>query len=249
MDKVAYFISDAHLGIDPPGSLPHREERLVELLRSWKGTASHVVVVGDLFEFWFEYRDYVSKNHMPLIRALADLVDSGVSVHLFRGNHDFALGDFFEKSVGAHVHDNAVLEIQGKRIYVAHGDGVVKSDWKYRLYRRILDCRVNRRLFGMFHPDWGMALARFVGRSSRNANKDKVVPIDEYLDWGAKVLREKACDICIHGHHHMAGIWKLDGGVVASPGEWIKKFTVLQLENGELSLKDIDCKPSFAAPR
>ena len=177
---------------------------------------------------------------MPLIRALAELVESGVSVHLFRGNHDFALGDFFEKSVGVHVHDRSVLEIQGKRIYVAHGDGVIKSDWKYRLFRKILDCSMNRRLFGMVHPDWGMSLARFVGRNSRKVGENKVIAIDEYLDWGAKMLREKACDICVHGHHHIAGVWNVDGGVVASPGEWIKKFTVLQLENGELSLKNID---------
>lgn len=241
MDKVAYFISDAHLGIEPPGCLPNREERLVELLRSWKGNASHVVIVGDLFEFWFEYRDYISKNHLALIRALADLVESGVSVHLFRGNHDFALGNFFEKSVGVNVHDSAVLEIQGKRIYVAHGDGVIKSDWKYRLYRKILDCSVNRWLFGMFHPDWGMALARFVGRNSRKVGENKVIPLDEYLEWGNGILREKACDICIHGHHHLAGIWKQENGIVASPGEWIKKFTVLRLENGELSLMNIDC--------
>lgn len=240
MDKVAYFISDAHLGIEPPGCLPNREKRLVELLCSWKGTASHVVIVGDLFEFWFEYRDYVSKNHMPLIRALADLVDSGVSVHLFRGNHDFALGSFFEKSVGVHVHDRAVLEIQGKRVYVAHGDGVIKSDWKYRLFRKILDCPVNRWLFRMFHPDFGMSLARFVGRNSRRLGENNVAPVAEYLEWGKKVLREENCDICVHGHHHLAGIWKVENGVVASPGEWIKKFTVLQLENGELSLKDID---------
>lgn len=240
MDKVAYFISDAHLGIDPPGSLPRREERLVELLRSWKESASHVVIVGDLFEFWFEYRDYVSKNHLALIRALAELVESGVSVHLFRGNHDFALGSFFEKSVGVHVHDRAVLEIQGKRVYVAHGDGVIKSDWKYRLFRKILDCPVNRWLFRMFHPDFGMSLARFVGRNSRRLGENNVAPVAEYLEWGKKVLREENCDICVHGHHHLAGIWKQENGLVASPGEWIKKFTVLQLENGELSLKDID---------
>ena len=240
MDKVAYFISDAHLGIEPPGCLPNREERLVELLRSWKDSASHVVIVGDLFEFWFEYRDYVSKNHLSLIRALADLVESGVSVHLFRGNHDFALGNFFEKSVGVHVHNRAVLEIQGKRVYVAHGDGVIKSDWKYRLFRKILDCPVNRWLFRMLHPDFGMSLARFVGRNSRRLGENNVAPVDEYLDWGKKVLREENCDICVHGHHHQAGIWKVENGIVASPGEWIKKFTVLQLENGELLLKNVD---------
>lgn len=239
MEKVAYFISDAHLGIDPPECKPDRERRLVELLQSWKNTASHVVVVGDLFEFWYEYRDYVSCNHMPLLRAFSDLVDAGVEVHLLRGNHDFALGSFFEKSVGAHVHDTLQLEIQGKKIYIAHGDGVIKSDWSYRLYRKILDCPLNRWLFRQFHPDWGMSLARFVGRNSRKHGENKVIRLDEYLDWGKRMLREHECDFCIHGHHHVSGIWNVENGAVASPGEWIKKFTFLQLEKGELSLREL----------
>lgn len=239
MEKVAYFISDAHLGIDPPGCKPDRERRLVELLRSWKETASHIVIAGDLFEFWYEYRDYVSCNHMPLLRVLGDLADAGVEIHLFRGNHDFALGSFFEKSVGAHIHDSHLLEIQGKKIYIAHGDGVIKSDWSYRLYRKILDCPLNRWLFRQFHPDWGMALARFVGRNSRKLGENKAIPLEEYLAWGDGVLCEHGCDFCIHGHHHISGIWNVKNGIVASPGEWIKKFTFLQLEKGELSLKEL----------
>lgn len=240
MNKVAYFISDAHLGIDPPGSLPAREQKLVELLRSWKDSASHVVIVGDLFEFWYEYKYYVCQDHMPLFHALMDLVESGVQVHLFRGNHDFAYGNFFEKSLGVRVHNKAVLEIQGKRIYVTHGDGVTRSDWSYRLFRRILDFPLNRKLFALLHPDWGMALARFVGRNSRRLGENKEVPIDEYLEWGKSVLATEKCDFCIHGHHHLAGIWDFGTGCVASPGEWIKKFTALRLENGELSLKNFD---------
>lgn len=240
MKKVAYFISDAHLGIDPPGCLPGREQKLVELLRSWKDSASHVVIVGDLFEFWYEYRYYVCSSHMPLMFALAELVEAGVQVHILRGNHDFALGDFFQKSIGAQVHGNLLQEIQGKRIYATHGDGVIKSDWSYRLFRRILDFPMNRRLFSMLHPDMGMALARFVGRNSRRLGENKDIKIDEYLEWGNESLKKFGCDICIHGHHHAAGIWNVSNGIVASPGEWIKKFTVLQLEDGELSLKNFE---------
>ena len=236
MNKIAYFISDAHLGIEPPGCKPNREDALIEFLRLVKDSASHVVIVGDLFEFWYEYRDYVSKHHFPLFCALADLVNAGVEVHLLRGNHDFAMEGFFE-TMGVHVHSKLQLEIQGKKIYMAHGDGVIKSDWSYRLYRKILDFPLDRFLFRQLHPDWGMALARFVGRNSRKLGENKEIRIDEYLQWASACLKKFSCNLCVHGHHHIPGIWNVDGGIVASPGEWIKKFTFLQMEKGELSLK------------
>ena len=166
MELPAYFICDAHLGIDPPGCVPDRESKLVRQLESWEGKASHVVIVGDLFEFWYEYRYYVSSAHMELFRVLSELVRSGVQVHLLRGNHDFAYGDFFPKELGVQVHKELVLDIQGKRVYFRHGDGVPKSDRGYRFLRRVLDFPLNRRLFRMIHPDLGMAIARFVGRNS-----------------------------------------------------------------------------------
>ena len=240
MDKPAYFLGDAHLGVNPPGAVPHREELLVEFLKSMKGKASHVVILGDLFEFWYEYRYYVSKDHFALFRALADLVESGVEVHLLRGNHDFALGSFFTDQLNVHVHNQLELEIQGKRICVAHGDGVARSDRCYRVYRKILDFPLNRRLFGLLHPDFGMELARFVGRNSRKAGADRDVHLDEYCDWGERILVERNCQICIHGHHHVSGIWPVKSGIVASPGEWIKKLAYLMLENGELSIKEFE---------
>ena len=160
MELPAYFISDAHLGIEPPGAVPDREESLIQLLSSWKGKASHVVVIGDLFEFWYEYSYYVASAHFKLYRAFAELVDSGVEVHLLRGNHDFAYGDFFPKHLGVAVHKSLILEIQGKRVFFTHGDGVAKSDGGYRFLRKVIDLPLNRFLFKQIHPDWGMGLAR-----------------------------------------------------------------------------------------
>ena len=239
MSLPAYFISDAHLGIDPPGCKPGRESRLVSQLESWVGKASHVVIVGDLFEFWYEYRFYVPRDHMPLFNALAALVKAGAEVHLLQGNHDFAFGDFFPKSLGVQVHKSLLLEIQGKRLYFRHGDGVAKSDRGYRFLRRILDLPLNRWLFSRLHPDTGMAIARFVGRNSRKIGESREIRLEEYLEWGAKILKEENCDFCIHGHHHIAGIWDVEGGTVASPGEWIWNPSYLELADGQLSLKSV----------
>ena len=134
------------------------------------------------------------------------------------------------------VHRSLVLEIQGKKVYFHHGDGVAKSDRGYRFLRRVLDLPLNRKLFKQIHPDWGMALARFVGRNSRKVGETREIKLQEYLDWGASAIRRKNCDICIHGHHHLAGIWDVDGGTVASPGEWIRKPAFLRMEEGGLSL-------------
>ena len=237
MESPAYFLCDAHLGIEPPGCVPDREAKLVRQLESWVGKASHVVIVGDLFEFWYEYRYYVASGHMELFRVLGELVRSGTQVHLLRGNHDFAYGEFFPKQLGIQVHNELVLDIQGKRVYFRHGDGVPKSDRGYRILRRILDFPLNRWLFRRIHPDIGMGIARFVGRNSRRYGECRPIRIEEYLAWGDKVLKRGPYDYCIIGHHHTAGIWNVDNGIVASPGEWIKKPAFLQMEKGGIELK------------
>lgn len=236
MDKPAYFLSDAHLGIEPPGCVPDRESKLIRLLESWKGCASHVVFVGDLFEFWYEYRYYVVSKHMKLFHALSDLVKSGTEVHLLEGNHDFAYGRFFPEELGVKVHKELVLEIQGRRVYFRHGDGVASSDYGYRFLRRVLDFPLNRWLFSQIHPDRGMAIARFVGRNSRKYGEDREIRLDQYLKWADCVMDKTSCDFCIHGHHHLAGIWEMEHGVAASAGEWIKRPAFLKMEKGGLSL-------------
>ncbi len=238
MDRKAYFINDAHLGVDPQGCVPNREDRLVEFLKSLVGNASHLVVVGDLFEFWYEYSYYVSRDHFKLFSVMSALVESGTQVHLLQGNHDFAYGDFFPKALGVQVHKELVLEIQGKKVLCRHGDGVAKSDFGYRIFRKILDFPLNRWLFKQLHPDWGMGLAKFVGRNSRKYGESRVIKMDEYLNWANANMAKKGCDICVLGHHHIFGKWNVENGVVASAGDWIKKLTYLQMEAGEISVEN-----------
>ncbi|WP_407449693.1 UDP-2,3-diacylglucosamine diphosphatase [Fibrobacter sp.] len=236
MNSSAYFISDAHLGVNPPGSVPNREQALVHFMESIKGKASHLVIVGDLFEFWYEYNDYVCRNHMDLFFAMRELVKSGCEVHLLQGNHDFAYGDFFPKSLGVLTHKELKLDIQGKKVYFRHGDGVAKSDFGYRLFRRVLDFPLNRFLFRQLHPDWGMALARFVGRNSRKVGESRIIKMEEYLHWANCMLEKTGCSYCILGHHHISGIWNVENGTVASAGDWMKKLTYLRMEAGELDI-------------
>ena len=240
MNSTAYFISDAHLGVNPPLSVPNREQALVRFMESIKGKASHLVIVGDLFEFWYEYNDYVCRNHMDLFFAMRELVKSGCEVHLLQGNHDFAYGDFFPKSLGVLTHKELKLDIQGKKVYFRHGDGVAKSDFGYRLFRRVLDFPLNRFLFRQLHPDWGMALARFVGRNSRKVGESRIIKMEEYLHWANRMLEKTGCSYCILGHHHISGIWNVEKGIVASAGDWMKKLTYLRMEAGELDIQNFE---------
>lgn len=239
MEQPAYFLSDAHLGAFPSGCVAQREELLVHQLESWVGKASHVFVLGDLFEFWMEYRHYVGKRHFRVLRALSLLVDNGCQVHLFQGNHDFAYGCYFTEELGVQVHRELVTELQGHRLFLCHGDGLARSDRAYRVARRIVDFAPNRFLFRLIHPDWGMELARLVGSTSREANKDRERPLAEYLAGAAQKMREHGCDLFVHGHHHQGGSWNIAEGQVVNSGQWLFRLGYARLLQGKCEFVEV----------
>jgi UDP-2,3-diacylglucosamine hydrolase len=218
---AAYFISDAHLGISPKGAIPEREERLLAFLKELEGKATHLFIVGDLFEFWYEYNFYVPSKHFKLLRTLADLKDKGCKVKLLRGNHDFACGNFFENELGIETRSHFVEELHGRRVYVCHGDGLARGDGSYRFFRKILDFKPNRFLFKWLHPDIGMRLALSIGSNSRDFNKKRIVPEEEYLARAREIMRKNNCDTFVHGHNHRGGVWKVPEGVVINCGQWL----------------------------
>jgi UDP-2,3-diacylglucosamine hydrolase len=152
---------------------------------------------------------------------LADLKDSGCEVKLIEGNHDFAYGNFFRSELGIETLKNAVAELHGRRVYICHGDGMPKRDGSYRLFRKILDFKPNRLLFKLLHPDIGMRLALSVGSNSREANKKRMAPEEEYLEKARALMRENGCDTFAHGHNHQRGLWKVPEGVVINCGNWL----------------------------
>src|SRR5574344_533358 len=221
MSRSVYFISDSHLGIIPQNSVPNREALFIETLLSWKEKASHIVIIGDLFEFWYEYRHYVNKHHLKLYHALMNLTESGVQVHYLRGNHDFALESFFPEELGVQVHQELVLDIDGERFFCTHGDGIPRSDRGYRFLRKVLDFPLNRFLFRLLHPDLGMEIALRVGSKSRQVSIDCPIVIEEYLEAAQKKMKKHQCKYFIHGHHHLKGIWNVPEGYVACCGQWL----------------------------
>jgi len=220
-EKAAYFISDVHLGVSPRGSVLGREEHLIEFLKELEGKATHLFIAGDLFEFWYEYDFYSPSHYFKLLRAFANLKDNGCEIKLFKGNHDFAYGIFFERELGIEACSHIVAELHGRRVYICHGDGLAKVDASYRFLRKILDLKLNRFLFKWIHPDIGMRLALSVGSNSRDLNKKRIVPEEEYLDKIRDIMRKNNCDTFVHGHNHFGGLWKVPEGVVINCGQWL----------------------------
>lgn len=231
MSKPAYFLSDLHLGCTHPRAIVDRETRAVELLRSWQGQASHVFLVGDLFEFWMEYGHYINRHHFPFLRALAELVESGVEVHYLSGNHDFQLDSFFP-GLGIHTHETLQIDLQGHRIWLQHGDGMSRTDWGYRVARHIIHNRFNLFLFRLLHPDWGMALARLVGSTSRKAMEDCDPHLAEYEKGARAIMGREHCNVMIHGHTHHPAITQCPEGLHIDTGQWLFALNYIELRDG-----------------
>ena len=232
MEK-AYFISDVHLGVSPKGSVPQREVHLLEFLKKLEGEATHLFIVGDLFEFWYEYDFYVPSKYFKILKAIADLRAKGCVIKLFKGNHDFAFESFFKRELGVEVCSHSVEEICGRRIYICHGDGLASVDGSYRFLRKVLDFKLNRFLFKWLHPDLGMRLALSVGGNSRNLNKKRVVSEELYLGNIRKIMRKYGCDTFVHGHNHTGGVWNVPEGVVLNCGQWLFEENFAYIEEGK----------------
>src|SRR4051812_9481786 len=174
MSKPAYFISDLHLGANYKKAPPDREALFRRFLENQAAEASHLFILGDLFEFWMEYRNFIPKAHLRTLAALERLTSQGVEVHYLSGNHDFSLGSFFSEHLGIHTHQGPVkVDLQGKKLLLLHGDGLAKSDWKYRMIHKIMGHRLSIASFKLLHPDWGMELARYLSKASRDQHGNK----------------------------------------------------------------------------
>lgn len=236
-NSTAYFISDAHLGINL-GSADHREADLRSWLRTIAADADFLFIVGDLFDFWIEYKTVIRLAYVPFLLELQHLVDSGVQVHYIAGNHDFALGSFLQNTMGITIHTNSYETVlQDKKIYLFHGDGLLKADVGYRILKKILRNPLNQKLFKLIHPDAAIKLATFCSGSSRHLlskffnNQIR----DEYRQHAKKILAQ-GNDIVILGHTHHADLVKYPEGIYCNTGEWIKRYNYARLHNGRLEL-------------
>ena len=229
-----YFLSDAHLG---SLAIPHarmQERRLVRFLDSIKTKVSAIYMLGDMFDFWDEYRYVVPKGYTRFLGKLSELTDSGVEVHFFTGNHDLWTYGYLQDECGVVVHKAPVTtEILGRVFYLAHGDGLGDPDPKYRLLHALFHSRVCQRLLNAIHPRWGMALGLNWAKHSRLKRVDGKEPPylgedREYLVRYAKdyLRTHQDIDYFMFGHRHIELDLMLSRKTrLMILGDWIWQFT------------------------
>ena len=225
MKSVCYLVSDAHLGVRIDGC-DERQQRLFAFFDAISANAGALYIVGDLFDFWIEYKHGIRPDYFTVVSRLRRLVESGVEVHYLAGNHDFALGPFLRDTVGVHIHlDHFETVIQGKKVHLYHGDGLVKKDVGYRLLKKILRNPFNQKLYKLLHPDIGVPLGSFFSGNGRKmlANWLTEEKIEEYRQNARQLLQ--SCDIVVFGHTHRPEIQRYGGKTYVNTGEWIRKYT------------------------
>jgi len=153
--KNIFFFSDVHLGLQDRQQEKEKEQRLLSFLAHVEEHAEQLFIMGDLFDYWFEYKYVVPRGYHHVISKLGMLVEHGVKVHYLAGNHDFWLRDFFPNDLGIPVYrEPFAIDLRGKKFFLHHGDGLATRDTGYRILKKILRNRVNIFLYSLFHPDW-----------------------------------------------------------------------------------------------
>ena len=241
-DGSVVFLSDAHLGGHAGPDEDAREARLHGFLGSLPGRATELVVVGDLFEFWFEYRTAIPRRLFRTLSALQRVRDAGIDIVYLNGNHDFWLGTFLAETLGIRTVDGAAtVERQGRRIWVHHGDGLVGGDLGYKFLRGVLRHPASIAAYAWLHPDLGIPLAHAVSGLSRKSRG--VPPLEPERLWREIALPRFAegFDAVVIGHFHHVWERREPGREFFVLGDWIERFSYLELAGGRLEMKT--CEP------
>jgi UDP-2,3-diacylglucosamine hydrolase len=229
--KPFLIVSDIHLG-----AVPRSTERAFRSFLSYAGeAASGLLINGDLFDFWFEYRTVMQREHYRVLAQLADLVEAGVPAWFVGGNHDAWGGSFLRDEVGIQILQGpAELDIGGRRTLVAHGDGVGRGDRGYRALKWFLRNPVTVTAFRHLHPDWGSRIAQLVSTTEEKAGKlPELVRIKAAFvqRWAEEQLQANPrLDLVVAGHVHLPAVVEVEPGrYYANAGDWINHFTYLSV--------------------
>lgn len=239
-------LSDAHLKVTPDGEETYRN--FLSFLRQLDPAEyEQIILLGDLFDFWFEYSHCIFSGYFEVLRAFADLGDGGVKLHLICGNHDFWAGQFLEEHVHFSIHPvDFECTIGGKRVYFIHGDGVNPKDYWYRIYKRFARSWLVVRMFAMIHPDWAMTLAQRVSNLSRGSTErehDHARGAASSLEAFARGKLERGeAEVVMCGHSHLPVRREFDTptgkGIYFNTGDWTRYHTYVEWDGAAFELKE-----------
>ena len=231
-NKKIYFASDQHLGAPTPEASLPREKKFVAWLDAIKEDAGTVFLLGDLFDFWFEYKTVVPKGFVRVLGKLAELKDAGIDIYFFVGNHDLWMRDYFQKELNIPVfHEPQEFDINGKLFLIGHGDGLGPGDYGYKRMKKVFTFPFFKWLFRWLHPDIGVKLGHYFSvKNKLISGNDDAQFLGEQNEWLAlycrKKLTEKHYDFFIFGHRHLPLEIELNSSsTYINLGDWIQYFT------------------------
>jgi UDP-2,3-diacylglucosamine hydrolase len=239
-----YFASDFHLGIPDRASSLAREKRIVRWLEEAEKDAAEIFLVGDLFDAWFEYKRAVPKGFIRLLGKIAAITDKGIPVHVFSGNHDMWMFGYMEEECGVKLHHEPVeREWNGKKFFIAHGDGLGPGDHGYKFIKKIFRNKFSQWLYARFHPNFGLWLADAVSRQGLDKKEDQKIyhgDDKEFLVLFCKeYIRHHKIDYFVFGHRHLPLDMKIgDTARYINLGDWLSYDTYAVFDGNELKLKE-----------
>lgn len=246
-DQKVYFASDFHLGAPDFRTSKEREYKIIRWLESIEDDAAAIFLVGDIFDFWFEYNTVIPKGFIPFISKIAQMRQKGIPIIFFTGNHDLWMKDYFTVELGIPVHHHPIeIHINRSKLLVGHGDGLGPGDNKYKLLKKLFTNKLCQELFRWLHPDIGIWIAQKWSGSSRISNLEKdegsFKGEDEWL-WAytKEVEKRTHFDYYIFGHRHLP--LELPVGEKSSYinlGEWVSQYTYGVYEHDKFMLKSFE---------
>lgn len=247
-----YFASDFHLGAPDTNSSRLREQKILRWLSFIEQDAKALYLVGDIFDFWFEYKTVVPKGAVRLLGKLAQMSDAGIDIHFFVGNHDLWMADYFPSELGITVHHQPIqVALSGQHFLIGHGDGLGPEDYGYKRLKKIFTHPFCQWLFRWLHPDLGVRLAHFSSKTSRTAQTEPEYFLGADKEWlllysNFKLKAHPHLDYFIFGHRHLPLDILLENGHARyiNLGEWFNSCTYAVYDGQQLQLMAFE-NPTF----
>ena len=229
MPKKTYFASDFHLGVDARLTTAERERQIVRWLHQCATDAEAIYLIGDVFDFWFEYRSVVPKGYTRLLGTLAELTDGGLPIYFFTGNHDMWIFKYFEQELGIPTYRAPIQrQIGGKNFFIGHGDGLGPLDYGYKRLKKVFNSPICQWLFERIHPNFGVGLANYWSQRSRATDPADPIWLGDENEWlylyaQRKIAQLPDIDYFVFGHRHLPADYLLPSRAARyiNTGDWM----------------------------
>ena len=245
--KKIYFASDFHLGAPSHEKSREREDKIVRWLSSIQDSAQEIYLVGDLFDFWFEHKFTIPKGFIRLQGKIAELTDAGIPVNVFTGNHDMWMFDYLPKEIGIQLYrEPIVLEYNGKKFFIGHGDGLGPGDKSYKFLKKVFANKFCQWCFARLHPNFSFWLANTSSKKSRlHTSVDDEKYLGDDKEWLAifcrETLEKEHFDYFVFGHrHYPIDIIVGENSKYINLGEWMNYHTYAEFDGEKLELKKFE---------